>query len=346
MRGFVVIGNRAAKTEMDRVGLYRSFGKLPSDVQGSVPLQKADAGHVFKLHLVTGLDGARQNGRKAKLVLEQSPRVRHRTGREQIYAMVDFTATYVTANLAPNASAYDSARFLSFRDELDKSLLSSSPGYTMGILSAILCAQRRADGVLFLFRDATRDRTDADTARIFLTVRECITLVTPYVGMPACMPAITGLVGEMRQRGIKTTPADLQRPNFQEFDWGALGDDMRETLYGGVGNQEGLAMISEYWPEFSTYAYTAVFGYLYGSRLLSTAECELVVFSSILGQGATRQARIHCKVALKLGNTAEVLQQVVTIAADIANWNNTPLPAIVDVSQCSVELRESLAGRV
>ncbi|KAL4814831.1 hypothetical protein BDW67DRAFT_186388 [Aspergillus spinulosporus] len=255
-----------------------------------------------------------------------------------------FAATYVTANLGEDASAFDISRFLSLKSKLDVVRPSSHEGYTIGVLSAILCAQRRGDAVPALFRAATQDATQEMVKMTFITVRECITLINPYVGIPSCMPAIIGLVGELRHRGIDSVPSP-KRPGFDKCDWNAEGDRMRETLYGGVGNQEGLAFISNHWPDFAHYAYTAVFGYLYGSRLLSTRESELIVASAILGQGATRQARIHCKVALKLGNAIEILKEVVDAAVVVGIWNNSPLPVTVDVEECAEQLKDSLSKR-
>lgn len=57
-----------------------------------------------------------------------------------------------------------------------------------------------------LFRDVTKDESETSLSAIFTTVRESITLVAPYVGMPSCLPAISGLVGELRHRGISGIP--------------------------------------------------------------------------------------------------------------------------------------------
>ena len=78
------------------------------------------------------------------------------------------------------------------------------------------------------------------------------------------------------------------------------------------------------------YAQTAVFGYIIGgSTVFTLKEAELVVASSIIALGATRQASSHCKGALQLGNSVETLTAIVDVASDIAEWNRKPLGGVV-----------------
>jgi hypothetical protein len=70
----------------------------------------------------------------------------------------------------------------------------------------MIVAQKRGDAVSALFEDATKDESDANAKAIFIVVREALALAAPFVGFPSCMPAVFGLVGELRKRGIDEVP--------------------------------------------------------------------------------------------------------------------------------------------
>lgn len=63
-----------------------------------------------------------------------------------------------------------------------------------------LCAQRRGDAVSLLFRDLTKQKSDNEVIEIFLTIREGITIIFPFVGLPNCIPACLGLIAELQKR--------------------------------------------------------------------------------------------------------------------------------------------------
>ncbi|CAI7677583.1 unnamed protein product [Penicillium discolor] len=88
--------------------------------------------------------------------------------------MADFAAKYINTNLAQDAPAYDRARFLAWNEKLQKVQPSTQNGFTIGLLSAMLCAQRRGDAAAALFRDATKDESDADLVECFTIVREIL----------------------------------------------------------------------------------------------------------------------------------------------------------------------------
>jgi hypothetical protein len=93
------------------------------------------------------------------------------------------------------------------------------------------------------------------------------------------------------------------------------------------------------------YAHATIFGYLIaGSQLLSLPEVELVVASSIIGLGAVRQARSHCKGSIQLGNSVEVMEAIVQTAYELGKWNRTPLPGSLDVPALAAEVRANLAN--
>lgn len=70
----------------------------------------------------------------------------------------------------------------------------------------MLVAQKRGDAVSALFQDATKDESDENVKELFILVREALALAAPFVGFPSCMPAVFGLVGELRKRGIDEVP--------------------------------------------------------------------------------------------------------------------------------------------
>ena len=64
--------------------------------------------------------------------------------------------------------------------------------------------------------------------------------------------------------------------------------------------------------------------------------------SAIIGLGATRQARSHAKAAMQLGISSEILTAIDAVAQDIAQWNGTPLPEVLDIAQLTLELSREL----
>jgi hypothetical protein len=94
----------------------------------------------------------------------------------------------------------------------------------------------------------------------------------------------------------------------------------------------------------ATFATASVFGYaIGGGGLLPLIEAEIVVVSSIIGLGASQQARSHGKAALQLGVSKEVVKTIDDVAQEIADWNGTPLPEKLDVQQLAREVEAELA---
>jgi hypothetical protein len=129
-----------------------------------------------------------------------------------------------------------------------------------------------------------------------------------------------------------------------------------------VGNKEVGQMLGQYMPDLSkpwghsqpridkvlilgqaTYNKVGVFGYLCGgSPIFRLEEVETIVVSAIIGLGATRQARSHTKAAMQLGIAVEILAAIDRVAQDIAKWNETPLPEVLDIAQLRRELSREL----
>ncbi|KAF9890641.1 hypothetical protein FE257_005772 [Aspergillus nanangensis] len=258
--------------------------------------------------------------------------------------MSDFAAKFTNANTATDAAAYDSTRALAWVERIRQLEPATHNGFAVALLSAMFCAQRRGDVVSALFRDATKNETDAILKETFIVVREALAIIVPFVGFPSCMPAVFGLVGELRRRGISQVPSP-ERLGFDKVDYTTEGKAAFKTVYRGVGNSEVGQMLQQYFPEYSYYADTAVFGYLLsGNNLLKLKEKELVLASGIFAQGATRQSQSHCKASIQLGNRVDVVKALFNVSADVALWNNNPLPAVIDVPQLAEEVKRNLAA--
>jgi hypothetical protein len=94
-------------------------------------------------------------------------------------------------------------------------------------------------------------------------------------------------------------------------------------------------------------ANVSVFGYLIsGSLDIQSLELsELTVAASIVGIGATRQARSHIKASIGVGNTPTVVADVVKIAEEVALWNKTPLPTTINVAELAEEISNNLKAK-
>jgi len=71
---------------------------------------------------------------------------------------------------------------------------------------AMLCAQRRGDAVGPLFNDSVSKISQQDLEATFNIFREALLLTVGFVGLPACMPAVFGLVAELKRRRLDEVP--------------------------------------------------------------------------------------------------------------------------------------------
>ncbi|PVH79623.1 hypothetical protein DL98DRAFT_631100 [Cadophora sp. DSE1049] len=255
-----------------------------------------------------------------------------------------FKSKYTTANLPEGASQYDPALFAQLFAKLQQAAPSESPDFIAALLSAMLCAQRRGDIVPTLFQEWTSKKTDAETEKTFIVIREAIGLIYAFVGLPNCIPACLGLVGELHSRNIQIVEG-RRRSDIEKKDWFESGRDTRLNIYNGVGNPEVHCMITTYFPDMAYINDVAVFGYLInGSLDIQTLEnSELIVAGAITAMGATRQARSHCKASIGVGNPVALVSKVVEVASEIAAWNRSPLPGAIVVSELAEELKANLA---
>lgn len=74
----------------------------------------------------------------------------------------------------------------------------------------MLCAQRRGDAVPKLFRDLAKNKTAEETKALFASLKLALNLTWAFSGLPQCIPACLGLVGELRELGI-SGPSHIDR---------------------------------------------------------------------------------------------------------------------------------------
>jgi hypothetical protein len=77
---------------------------------------------------------------------------------------------------------------------------------------------------------------------------------------------------------------------------------------------------------------------------LELKDAEMLVAASIMGLGATRQARSHVKCALSVGNSLELVTATVEVAQAVGAWNGRTLLGGVDVGELAGELEKNLAA--
>ncbi|KAL3457182.1 hypothetical protein BJX64DRAFT_293354 [Aspergillus heterothallicus] len=255
----------------------------------------------------------------------------------------EFAKKYTEANIARDAAAYDENVFLPLHEKLAS--LVSSDTLATAILTAVLCAQARGDAVVQLFRSVTKHSSQEEVKARFIAVREAITIAVPFVGLPNTMPACFGLVNELRGRGIEDGVLEQKRANFPDLDYTSHGNETVTRIYRGVGNSEVREMIQQYFPQMSYYGRTTIWGYLVGSSpVFELRDAEILVAASVMGLGATRQARSHVKCALSVGNLVDLVRATVEVAREVAAWNGRLILAGVNVDELAQELERSLAA--
>ncbi|KAK5054507.1 hypothetical protein LTR84_001398 [Exophiala bonariae] len=252
----------------------------------------------------------------------------------------DFASRYTLANIPRNAAPYQTVRFLDWLERLKS--VGMRHDIALGVMVAILTGQRRGDAASNLFKHVTAVQNDEIVKELFVAVREAIAIASPFVGLPNTMPANFGIIAVLKDRGIASIESK-SRANFAKEDYEKIGHTTSQAIYRGVGNKEVGQMLAQYMPDFSTYNTFSIFGYLCGgSTVFSLAEVETIVVSAIIGLGATRQARSHTKAAMQLGISVEILSTIDAVAQQIAAWNKTPLPEVLDLAQLRNELSSEL----
>ncbi|KAK1840008.1 hypothetical protein CCHR01_17368 [Colletotrichum chrysophilum] len=259
----------------------------------------------------------------------------------------EFNDKYINANLATDASHYDETVFHYLVRHLELVDGGAIAPVAPGIIAAMLCAQRRGDAVPKLFHDLAKVRDVEGTKILFASFKLALDLTWPFTGLPQCIPACLGLIGELREF---------------DFDWFKKGVQTNEAIYRAVGNEEVHRMMGGVFPEISQLvlsrfdsssshllayiANVAVFGFLVGGseRTQSLPLCEITIAGAIAALGATRQAKSHLKGSMGLGISVAVIEAVLYAAEQVAKWNDTKLPGKIDVTVLAKEVEANLGN--
>ncbi|KAK4935602.1 hypothetical protein LTR10_023363 [Elasticomyces elasticus] len=146
--------------------------------------------------------------------------------------MSQWDKKYVSTNLKPGARQYGKDFFLGLHAEL----ITSHPGlqdvaYTL--IAAACCAVGRADAVGRFFDDITVDATPEESERIFLRLREAVTIIFPYLGMPTCIPACYGMIGVIQRKGQSFASTKVLRKLTVTEEDTRKGSELRAKIYSG-----------------------------------------------------------------------------------------------------------------
>ncbi|KAF9875486.1 hypothetical protein CkaCkLH20_06867 [Colletotrichum karsti] len=257
----------------------------------------------------------------------------------------DFDSKYTNANMARDATSYDPSLFRDLVKQLEEVDDGRIKEAAPGIIAAMLCAQHRGDSVPKLFRDLTGEKSAEETKALFVVFRQAITLIWPFVGLPQCIPASLGLVGELRQLGISITD-QMDRPLLNEINWHEKGLETRKTIYRTAANSEVMDMMSGFFPELTYATHAVVFGFIIGGseKTQSLPLSEITIAGAIAALGATRQTRTHFKGSMGLGISVATVQAVLSSAERVAAWNGNKLPGEVDVAALAEEVGTNLGS--
>lgn len=107
----------------------------------------------------------------------------------------------------------------------------------------------RADVVGKFFDDITANATPDDSARTFLRLREAITIIFPYLGLPTCIPACYGMIGVIQRKGTEFASTKVLRQATITQDDVQKGRELRAKIYHGVGNSEIFGLMEKYFTD-------------------------------------------------------------------------------------------------
>jgi hypothetical protein len=110
----------------------------------------------------------------------------------------------------------------------------------------VFCALNRADVVGRIFDQITADMSPEDSMETFRRLREAITIVYPFLGMPSCIPACYGIIGVIQKRGSQYASDDRLRSSIITQEDLDKGKELRQRVYHGVGNSEIFQLMDKY----------------------------------------------------------------------------------------------------
>jgi hypothetical protein len=87
------------------------------------------------------------------------------------------------------------------------------------------------------------------------------------------------------------------------------------------------------------YAATSTSGYALGGwNTLPLKQAEFITLSAVIALRASQQAHSHCKAVLQLDNSPQLLRTLDSVARDLAERSQTPLPEKPVVTNLEKEL--------
>ncbi|KAH6954791.1 hypothetical protein DER45DRAFT_646525 [Fusarium avenaceum] len=257
--------------------------------------------------------------------------------------MSDWDAKYVSTNVKPEARKYDRDFFL----DLNSKLATSHPelkSFSHAIIAASCCAVNRADVVGRFFDDITFDLTPEESEKLFLCVREAITIVFPYLGMPTCIPACYGMIGVVQRKGTEYASTKVLRKTTIDEEDVRKGSELKSRIYSGVGNSGIFSLMDKYFTDLFTCSSVVIWGYLISKaneEVFQPNESHLIIAASIAALGATRQTKSHIKATLGIGNSVASVKTVLDVVRKITEWADRPIGNF-DVDALSEEIQNAL----
>ncbi|KAH9206047.1 hypothetical protein DL95DRAFT_469994 [Leptodontidium sp. 2 PMI_412] len=257
--------------------------------------------------------------------------------------MSQWDKKYVSTNVKTGAQQYNKEFFLGLNSRLC-SLRPELQCYSYALIAAACCAVGRADVVGPFFDHVTSTSTPQESELIFLRVREAITIIFPYLGLPTCIPACYGMIGVTQRKGHEFASTKVLRKNTVDEDDVRKGKQLRARIYQGVGNSEIFDLMNVYFTDLFTCSTVVTWGYLVAKaneEVFQTKESHLIIATAIMALGATRQTKSHIKATLGIGNSVECVKAVLQAVTEIAAWADRPI-ATFDVDGFAKEIQAAL----
>jgi hypothetical protein len=91
-----------------------------------------------------------------------------------------------------------------------------------------------------------------ESQEIFLLIREAITIVYPFLGMPTCIPACYGMIGVVERKGSEYASLKRLRNRVMTVDDAERGQKLRSQIYAKVGNSAIFGLMDTYFTELCT----------------------------------------------------------------------------------------------
>ncbi|KAL3476547.1 hypothetical protein BJX99DRAFT_258292 [Aspergillus californicus] len=244
--------------------------------------------------------------------------------------MSNWDKKYVSTNVKPDSPPYSKEFFLGLNSELG-SRQPELKSYSYTIIAAACCAVGRADIVGRFFDDITAHAEPEQSETIFLRLREAITIIFPYLGLPTCIPACYGMIGVIQRKGQEYASTRVLRAKTISEDDVRKGVELRAKIYKGVGNSEIFGLMDRYFTDLFQTSTVVTWGYLIAKaneEVFQPEQSHLIVASAIMALGATRQSKSHIKATLGMGNSVDCVKAVVAVLSRIAEWAGRPIAAL------------------